>query len=75
MTKLLLALKSRTVWTVVLILLINTVPTLKGLFPNAAWLDTATTVLTILAGYFHVNPSQNYTPAPLTTIDTAPPTA
>ena len=61
MTKVLLVLKSRTVWTVVLILLINSVPTLKGLFPSAAWLDTANTLLTILAGYFHVNPSQTYT--------------
>lgn len=61
MSKLLLAIKSRTFWTMVLILLINNVPAIKASFPNAAWLDTANTFLTLLATYFHVNPSQTYT--------------
>ena len=60
MNKIILALKSRTFWTVVILLLINVVPAVKNVFPNAAWLDTVSTVLTFLAGYFHVSPSQNY---------------
>jgi hypothetical protein len=64
MNKLMLALKSRTVWTVVLLVLINSVPVIKNAFPNAAWLDTVNTLLTLLAGYFHVNPSQQYQTPP-----------
>jgi hypothetical protein len=63
MNKITQALTSRTVWTVVVIVLLNTVPALKNMFPSAAWLDSVNGLLTLLAGYFHVNPSQNYTQA------------
>lgn len=59
MTKLKLTLKSRTFWTVVLLVAINTVPQLKGAVSQQV-LDIVNTVLGVLAAYFHVNPSQNY---------------
>lgn len=61
MTKVLKALKSRTFWTAVVLLLVNIIPDIKHAFPNAAWLDTVNGALVALIGYFHVNPSQDYT--------------
>ena len=46
-------------WTVVLIVLLNTIPQLKDVVPSA-FLDTATAILGALAVYFKVTPSQPY---------------
>jgi hypothetical protein len=70
MSKFALALKSRTFWTVVVMLVFNLIPHLPV---DQSVKDLVNGILTLLAAYFHVNPSQNYTPAQLTTIDTAPP--
>lgn len=70
MSKVTLALRSRTFWTLVVMVLVNVVP---GLPVDQPAKDLLTTVLGLVATYFHVNPSQNYTPQTLTTIDTAPP--
>jgi hypothetical protein len=59
MNKLALAVRSRTFWTVVLLVAMNTIPQLKGLVSQQV-LDGINTVLGLLAAYFHVNPSQNY---------------
>ena len=59
MNKIILALNSRTFWTVVVMVgLVLTNPTYH-LFSQSV-LDIATSILGILAAYFHVNPSQNY---------------
>lgn len=55
MDKVLTALKSRTAWTVVALVLINGVPTAAEFIP-AAWLPIVNGVLGILAVYFRVNP-------------------
>ena len=59
MNKIVLALKSRTFWTVVLLVLLNTVPQLKGTVSQNV-LDLINGVLGLAATYFHVNPSRNY---------------
>ncbi len=64
MNKILLALNSRTFWTIVVIILMNTIPAIKNAFPSAVWLDTANVILGLIATAFHVNPSQNYTTPP-----------
>jgi len=51
--------KSRTFYTVLLLVLLNTVPQLKGLVSQQI-IDIINTILGILVTYFHVNPSQNY---------------
>jgi hypothetical protein len=73
MSKFALAFRSRTFWTVVVMVLVNIIP---GLPIDQPTKDLITTVLGLVATYFHVNPSQNYNPPPLngSTIDTAPPT-
>ena len=57
MTKIMLALKSRTFWTVVVMLIVNLIPHLPVSQPLK---DLINSILTLLAVYFHVNPSQNY---------------
>ena len=54
---------SRTTWTLVVLLLVNVIPAVKNVFPNIAWLDTVNTLLVVVAGYFHINPSSVYAPA------------
>lgn len=59
MNKISLALKSRTFWTVALVVLINTVNANSSLMgPHT--LDIVNTILGLLITYFHVNPSQVY---------------
>jgi hypothetical protein len=59
MNKVLLALKSRTVWTVVALVLINGIPAVRGFIP-AQYLPYVDGAIGLLAMYFKVNPSQNY---------------
>lgn len=59
MYKITQALRSRTFWTVVILAAINTVPQLRGLVSQPV-LDGVNVALTFIAGYFHVNPSQQY---------------
>jgi hypothetical protein len=63
MTKLELALRSRTFWTLVLVVLLNCLPQIRAVLPDA-WRDLVTVALGALATYLHVNPSMVYaTPA------------
>jgi hypothetical protein len=55
MDKLVKALSSRTVWTVIVLVALNSVNELKNLFPSEAWVDTVNVVLLALATYFRVN--------------------
>lgn len=57
--KIVLALKSRTVWTVVALFVINGVSAVKVFVP-VAWLPVVDAVLGVATVYFHVNPSQSY---------------
>jgi hypothetical protein len=57
MSKFALALKSRTLWTVVVMLVFNLIPHLPV---DQSVKDLVNGILTLLAAYFHVNPSQNY---------------
>jgi len=59
MNKVLQAIQSRTFWTIVVLVAVNTLPQLKGLVSQHT-LDVINTVLGFVATYFHVNPSQNY---------------
>ncbi len=52
-------LKSRTVWTVVVMFIVGGTNAVASFIP-AGWETPIMGVLTILAGYFHVNPSQTY---------------
>jgi hypothetical protein len=52
-------LKSRTFWTVVLLVGINTVPQLQGLIPDQL-INVINVALGTVATYFHINPSQTY---------------
>jgi hypothetical protein len=70
MSKFALALRSRTFWTVVVMLVFNLIPHLPV---DQSVKDLVNGILTLLAAYFHVNPSQNYNAPALTIIDTAPP--
>ena len=70
MSKLALVYNSRTFWTIVVMLVFNLIPQLPI---DQSIKDLVNGVLSLLATYFHVNPSQNYNPPTLTTIDTAPP--
>ncbi len=60
MDKFMLALKSRTIWVLVLTLCVNAIPAIRQAFPSAGWLETANTLLLALAAYFKLNPSANY---------------
>jgi len=59
MKKLSLALKSRTVWTILALFVLNGLPAVTNMLPET-WLPTVNITLTVLAMYFKVNPSQNY---------------
>lgn len=59
MEKIKLALGSRTFWTVVITVIINTLNVNAQLIP-AGVVDILNPILGLLAAYFHVNPSQNY---------------
>ena len=58
MNKIALMLKSRTFWTVVVMLVFNLIPQLPV---DQGVKDLVNGILTLLATYFHINPSQNYT--------------
>lgn len=60
MNKIKLALNSRTFWTVVLGVVINTVNANSNIIPPHA-LDIINVVIGLLSTYFHLNPSQDYT--------------
>ena len=57
--KILLALKSRTFWTLVMMFIINGISGIRESI-NPTALTLIDTVLTVVATYLHVNPSQNY---------------
>lgn len=59
MNKILLGLKSRTVWTIIALFVINGFQGISSLVPPAA-LDTINAILGVVAIYFKINPSQNY---------------
>jgi hypothetical protein len=69
MSKFALVHNSRTFWTIVVMLIFNLIPQLPI---DQAIKDLVNGILSLLATYFHVNPSQNYTPPTLTTIDGTP---
>ena len=56
-------LKSRTVWTVIFMFLVGGGNALVPVLP-ASIQATAMAVLSALAMYYHVNPSQTYNPPP-----------
>lgn len=55
MNKLITALTSRTVWTVVAMVIVNGVPSITGMLP-AEYLPVVNLVLGGLATYFRINP-------------------
>lgn len=57
--KILLALKSRTAWTAVLMFVVNGLQGIKPLL-SPQWMSVVDAMLTVLIVLFHVNPSQNY---------------
>jgi hypothetical protein len=59
MNKVKLALGSRTFWTIVVLFLVNGVSAIHSSIP-AQYLPIVDGVISILAVYFHVTPSQNY---------------
>lgn len=58
-SKLKLAFRSKTFWTLVVLFVINGVTAIHSSIP-ANLVPVVDGVLAILATYFHVNPSQNY---------------
>jgi hypothetical protein len=58
MSKLALVYNSRTFWTIVVMLVFNLIPQLPI---DQAIKDLVNGILSLLATYFHVNPSQTYT--------------
>lgn len=70
-SKILQALHSKTVWTVIVMALFNLIPQLN-LDPGLK--DLINGVLVLVAGYFHVNPNQVYAPAGSTVTQTSPTT-
>ncbi len=74
MSKIKLALNSRTFWSIVVLFLINGVSAIHSYIPSAA-LPLVDGLISILAVYYHVNPSQNYfTPTSANTGTTETPT-
>ena len=69
MSKFALALKRRTIWTVVVMLVFNLIPHLQI---DQSLKDLINGVLTMLVAYFKLNPTQSYTPPQLPTIDGTP---
>jgi hypothetical protein len=59
MKKIIKALSSRTVWSVIILFLISGVDGVQNLIP-ADMLTPIQFVLALLAGYFKVNPSKDY---------------
>ena len=57
--KVALALGSRTFWTIVLLVLLNTLPEIKNSIP-AKTFDLINTIVGVIATYFHVSPRQDY---------------
>ena len=57
-----LALRSRTFWTIVLLVLINVIPVVKT-YVSSPVLDSLSTILGLIATAFHVNPSQKLWPS------------
>ena len=55
MNKILASLTSRTVWTAIVIILINGVPAIKDSIPSG-YLPIVDSILGLLAIYFRVNP-------------------
>ena len=53
-------LKSRTFWTIVVLFLVSGVTAIKAFIPTSLQ-PVVDLVLSALAVYFHVNPSQDYT--------------
>ena len=70
-SKIVQALHSRTVWTVVVLALFNVLPH-AGLSPELT--DMINGILVLVAGYFHLNPNQVYIPAGYTATTTSPTT-
>lgn len=59
MDKILLALKSRSAWTIVAMFLVGGIGAVHNIIPPSS-VGLVDGVLGILAIYFHLNPSQNY---------------
>lgn len=59
MFKLTQALQSRTFWTIVVLVSLNTIPQLRGMVSTSV-LDMLNVILGAVATAFHINPSQNY---------------
>lgn len=59
MNKISLALHSRTFWTIVVIIGLNTLPQVKDILPQSVY-DVLNPILGLLAAYFHVKPNQDY---------------
>lgn len=57
--KIMLAVKSRTVWTVVAMFLVGGVSAVQSFIP-VQYTGLVEGVLGLLAMYFHINPSQEY---------------
>lgn len=55
MDKIALAFRSRTVWTVVILVIINGLPSVRGMIP-AQYIGVIDTLLGLAAAYFRVNP-------------------
>lgn len=53
------ALTSKTVWTIIALVIINGVPAVTGMLPESV-VPVVNVVLGLLATYFKVNPSQKY---------------
>ncbi len=59
MSKFSQTLQSRTFWTIVVAIVINTINANNQFIPMNV-LDILNPILGLIATYFHVNPSQNY---------------
>lgn len=57
MNKIIMAVKSRTVWTVVAMVLVNGITSIQSMIP-AQYLPIVNGVLGLLAVYFRINPQQ-----------------
>ena len=53
------ALKSRTVWTLVVMFIVSGISGIHDLIPSG-WLPVVDGILGLLIVYFHVNPQRNY---------------
>ncbi len=71
-SKIIQALHSRTVWTVIVMMVFNLIPQLNI---DQSLKDMVNGVLVLVAGYFHVNPNQIYAPAGSTVTQTSSTTA